>query len=77
MTGLGVCYIVGRDVAAQAGKRPCGTRCMGCNKGGGEHVVVRSRLVVQETRHQSPDVQPGDASVRRIQSRRCASFSAA
>ena len=31
-----------------------------CNKGDSDNVTVRSRLVVQETRHQSPDLQPGD-----------------
>ena len=32
MTELGVWEIVGRDIAAQTGKRPLGTRWIDCNK---------------------------------------------
>ena len=59
MTELAVWEVVERTEATQAGS-PLGTRWVECNKGDGDNVVVRSRLVVQETRHQSPDLQPGD-----------------
>ena len=60
MAELGVWEVVARAAATQAEKRPLGTRWVECSKGDGDNVVVRSRLVVQETRHKSPDLQPGD-----------------
>ena len=60
MTELGVWQVCKREGALAAGRRPLGTRWTECNKGDRDKMVVRSRLVVQETRHHSPDLEISD-----------------
>ena len=60
MNNVGVWEIVGRAPVTQEGKCLSGTLWVGCDEGDGVHDVIHDRPVAQETRHQSPDPEPGN-----------------